>query len=268
MAAIRAAEKAGDVDFGYLLATAKRESGLDPTARAKTSSARGLFQFTEQTWLRMMRSAGAENGFAAEAGRIVEGPRGQLTVADPAERARILGLRNNPEAASVMAAELASDNRDSLRATLGREPSDAEVYMAHFLGARGAGELIRACKSCGDTAAASLFPAAARSNKAIFYEDGRARTVAEVRAHLARGFDDAQAGGVGEAKGIAVAATGKGSKAIFNALGPFRNLVTDMADLAILAGLKVTGANRERASSAYLDAGKQRAGLPSSVHVV
>ena len=35
-------------DFQYLLATAQVESNLNPNAQAPTSSARGLFQFTEQ----------------------------------------------------------------------------------------------------------------------------------------------------------------------------------------------------------------------------
>jgi soluble lytic murein transglycosylase-like protein len=46
----QASDKTG-VDFAFLLATAKRESSLNPKARAKTSSAKGLFQFLDQTWL-------------------------------------------------------------------------------------------------------------------------------------------------------------------------------------------------------------------------
>ncbi|HLV85239.1 MAG TPA: transglycosylase SLT domain-containing protein [Devosia sp.] len=45
---------AGDrngVDFDYLLQTAMRESSLNPQAKAQTSSAVGLFQFLESTWL-------------------------------------------------------------------------------------------------------------------------------------------------------------------------------------------------------------------------
>ena len=52
--AIRQAASETGTDFDYLWRTAKRESGLDPSARASTSSATGLFQFTNQTWLSMV----------------------------------------------------------------------------------------------------------------------------------------------------------------------------------------------------------------------
>ncbi|MEP7241176.1 MAG: transglycosylase SLT domain-containing protein, partial [Devosia sp.] len=52
---------AGDksnVDFGYLVQTAQRESSLNPTAKAPSSSAVGLFQFLDSTWLQVMKQEG------------------------------------------------------------------------------------------------------------------------------------------------------------------------------------------------------------------
>ncbi len=267
IAAMRQAGKGGKADFGYLMATATRESGLDPTARAKGSSAHGLFQFTEQTWLRMMKNNGAENGFAEEAGHIETGAGGKLTVTDPVARQRILDLRSDPKAASAMAAALASDNRTSLRGSLGREPSNGEVYMAHFLGARGAADMIKACQTCGSTKAADLLPAAAHANRSVFFDGARPRTVTEVRDRIESGFETAYAGTEGEAKGIATAASGKGPDAVLKAATPFRNLVTDLADMAILAGLKMGAVNRDRGQSAYLEQ-RQKTGSPTSTHVV
>jgi soluble lytic murein transglycosylase-like protein len=49
--AIRRASNAVGVDFDFLMKTARRESAMNPSAKARTSSAAGLFQFIEQTWL-------------------------------------------------------------------------------------------------------------------------------------------------------------------------------------------------------------------------
>ena len=48
---IRQAASTTGASFEYLLATAKMESNFNPKAAATTSSARGLFQFIDQTWL-------------------------------------------------------------------------------------------------------------------------------------------------------------------------------------------------------------------------
>ena len=52
---LNAAGDRSGVDFDYLLQTAMRESSLNPTAKAQTSSATGLFQFLESTWLQVMK---------------------------------------------------------------------------------------------------------------------------------------------------------------------------------------------------------------------
>src|SRR5689334_11742651 len=82
---IRRASRATGVDFGYLMAEAAQESGLRADAKASTSSATGLFQFTEGTWLDMVRRHGAEHGLAAEAAKIGTDEAGRPTVADPGQ---------------------------------------------------------------------------------------------------------------------------------------------------------------------------------------
>src|SRR6266851_2874034 len=49
--AIKQAADTTGTSFEYLLATAKLESNFNPAAGASTSSAHGLYQFIEQTWL-------------------------------------------------------------------------------------------------------------------------------------------------------------------------------------------------------------------------
>lgn len=170
----RAASRTG-VDFNYLVAQARIESGLNPQAQARTSSARGLYQFVDSTWLRTVDKHGAKHGMGW-ADEAVNG--GQ--VANPKMRAEIMALRDHPEASALMAAELALDNRDGLRATLGREPDNSELYLAHFLGLGGARTFLSALASNPHIAAEQVNPAAARANRGIFYDGARARTVAEV----------------------------------------------------------------------------------------
>jgi hypothetical protein len=62
--AIRHASKVTGTNFQYLVATAQVESGFNPGAAAATSSARGLFQFIEQTWLATLKEQAARSATA------------------------------------------------------------------------------------------------------------------------------------------------------------------------------------------------------------
>jgi hypothetical protein len=189
----RGGERAG-VGFDYLLTTAQRESALDPNARARTSSASGLFQFIEQTWLGLIKSEGDKNGLAEYARAVSQRPDGRYGVDDPAMRQAILELRRDPEVASVLAGALTQKNRDALTAELGREPSDADLYVAHFLGARGAADLFRTARQNPRHAVAADFPQAAAANRTIFFDSqGRPRGAGEVYALLAQSHAGATA---------------------------------------------------------------------------
>src|SRR5919112_239201 len=101
--AIRQGAERTGTGFDYLLATAQRESALDPGARARSSSATGLFQFIEQTWLGLVKSDGPRLGLAQQANAIQTRTDGTHAVSDPAARQAILSLRENPKVASVLA---------------------------------------------------------------------------------------------------------------------------------------------------------------------
>lgn len=178
--AIATASRASGVDFDYLLAQAKIESGLNPAAKAATSSAAGLYQFTTSTWLGMMDRHGGTYGAEWASDAISQTGRGHH-VNDPLMRRDILALRHDPALASVMAAEFAKENGEALRPVLGREPDHAELYLAHFLGSGGAGKFLTALQSNPEQSAALLFPAPAAANRTIFFnKDGSARSVAGV----------------------------------------------------------------------------------------
>lgn len=194
----RASHKTG-VDFSYLLGQAQVESSLNPAAKAATSSATGLYQFIDQSWLGAVKKHGAEHGLGWAADAIGQGPSGRFHVSDPEMRSHVLKLRNNPEIASLMAAEHAADNKAQLESTLGREAGGADLYMAHFLGIGGAKKFLSALQRNPGAAAAQLFPAAAASNRGIFFgEGGRMRSVSEIydkfSAKLERGAQIAAGG--------------------------------------------------------------------------
>ena len=184
--AIRQGAERTGTGFDYLLATAQKESALDPSARARSSSASGLFQFIEQTWLGLVKSDGTKLGLGQYANAINTKADGTHVVNDPAARQAILNLRQDPKVASVLAGTLTQRNRDALAADLGREPSARDLYAAHFLGARGAAQLIEAAQQSPNRPAATDFPDAAAANRNIFYDrSGRARGAGEVYALLA-----------------------------------------------------------------------------------
>ncbi len=181
----RASRETG-ADFDFMVHTAARESNFDPNARAATSSAAGMYQFLDQTWLAMMSRHGGEHGYAREAGLIEQSETGRYTVADPAERQRILDLRFDAGVAARMAGELAAENASILQSRIGRQPTSGELYAAHFLGAGGASELINAATETPDIRADQLFPAAAVANRNVFYNGGQPRNVRDVLAGLTR----------------------------------------------------------------------------------
>ena len=192
--AIRQASAVTGTSFNYLLATAQVESGLNPHAGASTSSARGLFQFIDQTWLGTMKQSGAELGYGRYAAAISRTTSGHYQVADPKMRSEILKLRNDPTANAVMAGAFTRANADILSKKLGRAPSEGELYIAHFLGAGGAAKLISAANSNPDTKATQYFPTAATANSSIFFDrsTGAPRSLAQVRNILTARYDVAR----------------------------------------------------------------------------
>jgi len=185
----RAAQRVG-VDFDYLFKQAKSESGLNPNAQAQSSSAGGLFQFIDQSWLGAVKMYGAKHGLDWAANAISRRGDGSWKV-DGAVRDQVMALKNDPEASSLMAAEFASDNADGLKASLGRQPKSADLYFAHFLGLEGATRFLKATDARPDASAASLFPREARANRSIFYDNGgNARSLSQVYALMAKKIED------------------------------------------------------------------------------
>jgi hypothetical protein len=191
LAGLKSASAKSGVSFQYLVAKAAQESSLQTDARATTSTAKGLFQFTQGTWLDMMQRHGAHYGYGELTSKISVGVDGKTTVSDSAAERRLLDLRQDPEASALMAAEYARANAESLEGALGRGPDAPDLYLAHFLGATGASRLLNAAENAPETIAAKMLPAAANANQSVFYTaDGRARTAAEVASLVRERFSD------------------------------------------------------------------------------
>lgn len=204
---IKQASSTTGASFEYLLATAKMESNFNPKAAASTSSARGLYQFIDQTWLGTVKEAGSQLGYGKYADAISKSSSGTYFINDPSMRTSIMKLRDDPDAASSMAAVLTQSNSFKLTGKIGRRPTDSELYMAHFMGVGGAAKLISNAEENPSASAARLFPNAAAANRSIFYEKGtgRARSVSEVYSVLSTRY--------------ASAANAKDTRTAFAALG-------------------------------------------------
>jgi hypothetical protein len=188
--AIQSASKTTGTEFHYLVQTAARESAFNPSAKASTSSARGLFQFIESTWLGTMKEAGPQYGFTVQAAAIEKVGDGKYVVRDPATRAQILKMRDDPQISALMAGALANRNAEGLAPALGRKPTSGELYIAHFLGLNGAKKLIALKQSRPGASAAAAFPEAAKANRSIFYDHhGRAKSAEAVYASLVAKHD-------------------------------------------------------------------------------
>lgn len=204
--AIALASSRTGIDFDYLLGQAKLESGLNATARAGTSSATGLYQFIEQSWLAVVKKHGAEHGMGWAADSIGRNGNGRLGVSDPGTRQAILNLRNDPAAASLMAAEHAGDNKAALEGRLGREATGTDLYMAHFLGLGGASKFLSTMQNNPDAAGAALFPSAARANRNVFYDrSGSPRSLAQIYERFAAKLEGGAAGASGAASPVGYA---------------------------------------------------------------
>ncbi len=180
LSAIKRASAATGADFAYLLQKASSESSFNSSAKSHSSSATGLYQFIDKTWLNLVKKYGAKCGMGQYANCIDDNGH----VADPAMKQQILALRKNPDASAMMAAEFATENKSYMQAQLGpgTKIGATELNIAHFLGAGGATAFMKAYQENPMAQASDLFPKAANVNRGVFYDPktGAARTLAGV----------------------------------------------------------------------------------------
>jgi hypothetical protein len=188
--AIRVAANQTGVDFSYLMQKASQESSFDPNAKASTSSATGLYQFTQQTWLQMVKNYGGKYNLGTYADHISMDSSGVAHVTDPSWKQAILNLRKDPTASAEMAGELDKQNQVALKNNVGGKIGGTELYLAHFLGAGGATDFLNEMHDDPKQVAASVLPDAAAANPSVFYaKDGTPRTLQQIYQHFAQKFN-------------------------------------------------------------------------------
>lgn len=163
---IMRAARVVNMDPVLLMAIADKESSFKTEVQAATSSASGLFQFIEKTWLGVVREFGLQHGLDAQARMMRER---ELSAA---ERTAVLDLRRDAYLSAVMAAEMLKRDSGRIAQRIGRNLTGGEVYLVHFLGPDGAERFIAQMAQKPETVAAELLPRPAAANKSIFYGAG------------------------------------------------------------------------------------------------
>lgn len=163
------------LDPTYFHGLARRESSFNPFAGAGTSSARGLWQFTDNTWLCALRQYGPRYGLAA-ADQIYVDSRGRCAVNDTRTRIWLLSLRYNQAFSTHIVIAHTLDNRAFLKMH-GIIATQADLYALHFLGQ---GDGLKFLRADPNAIGAAILPAAAASNPSVFFDRGRPRRVWEI----------------------------------------------------------------------------------------
>jgi hypothetical protein len=180
------AAKATGLDPAYVMALADKESGFDPNSRAKTSSAVGLFQFLEGTWLQVLSEHAAKHGYG-EVAAVITVTAGRPAVA-PEARDWVLDLRRDPYLSALMACEMAKAASERLAKVTNGELQDADLYLAHLLGTGGAARMLKLVETKPSQKAHAAFPKVAKANRSLFASKGAKKrtavTIAELRARI------------------------------------------------------------------------------------
>ncbi len=183
------ASAATGLPFDFFMTTAMRESSLDVNAAATTSSARGPFQFIEQTWLGMVHEHGANLGLSEEAAAIERRSDGRFLVDNPQTREAVLAMRHDPQLSAVMSGLYLQENAGDLQNALGRPVTVGEGYVAHVFGPSGASRLISLAEQQPNRVAADVFPTQAAANRGLFYDrSGEPVSVRQLYDRLVDGF--------------------------------------------------------------------------------
>lgn len=161
-----ASNKAG-VDPGLVAKIAAFESGFDPNAKSPYSSAHGVGQFIDSTWIETVRKHGARHGVAGAAGLTDQ---------------QALALRSDPKLQSAMLAELTRENVARGRA-LGGKDDAANAYAMHNLGAGDGAKFLKALQSNPGASIASILSSRVIANNPSLYGDG-SRTVGDAYAAM------------------------------------------------------------------------------------
>lgn len=162
---VKAAAETGS-DPALLLSIADKESSFILKAKASTSSASGLFQFIDSTWMTAMKAFGWRHLQQEAKAPQAEGAKPAVAATS---RSEILKLRNDPYLSAVLAAEILKREGAKISEEIGRELTAGETYLIHFLGPDDAKRFMAKMDQDPQIPAAKLLPRPARANRSIFF---------------------------------------------------------------------------------------------------
>ncbi|MAX51414.1 MAG: hypothetical protein CMH22_05500 [Methylophaga sp.] len=141
------------------------ESSGNPNAKSSTSSATGLYQFTESTWKGLVNQLGLNYS---------------------------LEDRTDPTKSRKVVEEFTKRNRDYLKNSVGIDPNSTELYLSHFLGMGGGSSLMKKLlenpNATIDTVAS---PNQIQANKSIFLDkNGNPKNVKDIYNWAAKKFGE------------------------------------------------------------------------------
>jgi len=191
--ALQRAERATGLSAEMLRRIAERESRLDPSASNPLSSARGLMQFTRDTWLEVVRDFGPDHGLGKHAEALQTDREGNIGARDWKTLQRILKLREDPHLAATLAAERLKREQPKLEETMGRPARPADLYLVHLLGPTGARRFLTALRETPKRSSLAVVGEAAKPNPGVFERAGRPLPVATVYEEVAEMFTPREA---------------------------------------------------------------------------
>ena len=139
------------------------ESSGRPTAKNKKSTATGLHQFTNTTWLEEVARQGKK-----------------YTLKD----------RTDPEKSRDIASGVSQRYYELSKKTLGREPNNVEVYMLHKFGPTGGQRVLSADENT--KVDKILSPRQISANKDVLLTNGKPKTIGEVKELFNERFSNAK----------------------------------------------------------------------------
>ena len=187
--ALQRAALATGLNAGVLRRIAERESRLNSAAANPFSSARGLMQFTRDTWLEVVRDFGPRHGLGQQAQALTTDRDGKIGARNWRELQGILSLRDDPHLSAVLAAERLKKARPALEEAQGRTASPADLYLVHLLGPTGARQFLAAVRATPSRSSLAIVGNAAKPNPGVFERSGRPLPVSKVYEEVAEMFE-------------------------------------------------------------------------------
>ena len=142
---------------------------------AGASSAKGIGQILDGTALDIFRSAAFQSATGLNTSSMSDD--------------QVKALRDDPDLAVVGVAIMAKRSNNVIRAATGRNATDAELYMGHFLGEGGLRSLMLGLEADPNASAPALFPDAVKANPTVYKnKDGSDKTLRQLYDELGRTF--------------------------------------------------------------------------------